>query len=316
MKRRLPSLTALRSFEAVARHLSFTKAADELFVTQTAVSHQVKLLSEQLELKLVARGDHGIMLTEEGKLLFKATRDALDGIDNAIQHLAPKHDGERAKLIVLVTPLFSRHWLAPRIAEFYERCRGVDLLLNHTQNPVEEGFEHCHVAISHALADWPGLVTHELRTEPLVPLCSPRLLESFKRPIAISDLEKSILISETPAGGWSTWLQNAGAPSLKPKHMVYTDDPNVMVEAGLHGEGFILESPTYVSGYLKEGALIEPFDRKFAVMLTYKLAYLKRTAGERAIIAFRDWILEQLGEAADAPVRIVRASVATAATSK
>ncbi len=294
MKRSLPSLTALRSFEAVARHLSFTKAADELFVTQAAVSHQVKSLSEQLGIKLFRRGPYGIALTEEGAELYEVTRESFDRIADAVGELKPTEDPQSAQLVVLVTPGFSRHWLAPRIADFLARHPSIALVLHHSQSPVEAAFDRCHIAISHVDGRWPGLSSHELTTEQLVPLCSPALLKALSHRPVPNDLEQMILICETVADWWSDWLHNACVPTLRPRHRVFTDDPNFAIEAGLRGEGVFIESTNYMRRYIENGSLVEPFDHGFAVQLRYNLVYPMRAAKDRKIKAFRDWILEQV----------------------
>lgn len=188
MSRRVPPLNALKAFEAAARHLSFTKAAEELYVTQAAVSHQIKILEEHLGLKLFLRKNRSLLLTEEGQGYYLDIKDIFSQLIDATEKLLAR--GAKGSLTVSLTPSFAIQWLVPRLSNFNELHPEIDVRIkaqDHDDNSLTDDVD---VAIYYGRGNWNGVQTHKLHTEYFVPLCSPFLLtgpkavKSAKRPRA------------------------------------------------------------------------------------------------------------------------------------
>ena len=191
MSRRLPPLNALRAFEAAARHLSFTRAASELNVTQAAISHQIKTLEEHLGLPLFRRLNRALMLTDEGQSLFPAVRDALDGLAEAIARLRAGETG--GTLTVSTLPSFAVKWLVPRMSHFQDRHPDIDLRISAKEYLVDFTRDGIDVAIRFGRGDWPGVRAEWMADEELTPVCSPSLLPGLRSP---GDLAHVTLLHE------------------------------------------------------------------------------------------------------------------------
>ncbi|MCG8475450.1 MAG: LysR family transcriptional regulator, partial [Cytophagales bacterium] len=213
--RRLPSLNGLRAFEATGRHLSFTKAAEELNVTQTAVSHQIKGLEAQLGLKLFHRSPGRVELTREGRLLLPGLTEAFDRMTQAVEDVRPASDGR--PLIVSVTPAFGSKWLAGRLGRFWRQHPEVELVIQHTMSLVGLTRDEVDVAVRFGDGDWPGLVAEKLVAKDMVPLCSPALLESAHPLRTPADLKHYTLLHEDDQEDWVEWLRIAGVTDIDPR---------------------------------------------------------------------------------------------------
>ena len=178
MHRRLPPLNALKSFEAAARHLSFTKAADELFVTQAAVSHQIKALEDFLSMKLFLRRNRTLLLTEEGQAYFLELKDIFKNLQDATERLLAK--GSKGAITVAMPPSFASQWLVPRIHKFSLAHPDIDVRIKAVD--FDEGFleDDVDVAIYYGKGRWAGLQADQLHREFLTPLCSPMLFQGPK----------------------------------------------------------------------------------------------------------------------------------------
>ncbi|MEX0759283.1 MAG: LysR family transcriptional regulator, partial [Tistlia sp.] len=202
--RRLPPLNALRAFEAGARHLSFTKAAEELSVTQTAVSHQVRLLEEHLQARLFRRLTRKIELTAEGRRLLPGLSEGFDRLAEAVA--AVEQRGEERCLTVSVTPSFGSKWLVGRLPRFWRSHADIDLRLHHTMDLVQFGRDEVDMAVRYGNGNWPGLTAECLLSVDLVPVCSPLLLERGPRLETPADLAGHVLLHEDDYEEWSQWL--------------------------------------------------------------------------------------------------------------
>ena len=180
MSRRLPPLNALRAFEAAARNLSFTRAADELFVTQAAISHQVKALEEYLGITLFRRYNRRLELTEAGRAYLPGLRDAFDQIDLATKRLTPRSENRSLKISVL--PSFAAKWLMPRLAGFQIRHPDIDVLVSASDGLIDFVHDDFDLALRYGPGIYPGLQTDFLMGDQVFPVCSPRLLEG-ERPL-------------------------------------------------------------------------------------------------------------------------------------
>src|SRR6185436_16860524 len=204
MRQRLPPLNALRAFEAAARHESFTRAAAELFVTQGAVSHQVKALESVLGVRLFNRAPTGLVLTEAGKDYLVAVRDGFDRIALGTERLLQRQNA--GVLTVSTSPDFAAKWLVHRLGHFAEAHREIDLRVSATLHHVDFAREEVDLAVRHGEGDWPGLDAVRLSTEQLRAVWRPRLATGRKRLSRPADVLKFPLIEIDTRAVWTRWL--------------------------------------------------------------------------------------------------------------
>src|SRR3954452_19758836 len=207
MLRRLPPLNALKAFEAAARHESFTKAAEELCVTQGAVSHQVKALEATLGLKLFIRERQRLALTEAGRDYLAVIRDALDRIALGTERLVQRQTS--GALTISTSPDFAAKWLVYRLGRFAEALPDIDLRVSATMHHVDFAREDVDLAVRHGDGDWPGLHVERLSAEQLFAVSSPKLLGGRRLRKPADVLEFPLLHLDTP-GAWARWLEAAG----------------------------------------------------------------------------------------------------------
>src|SRR5205823_4556949 len=201
MRRRLPQLNALKAFEAAARHVSFTRAAEELCVTQGAVSHQVKALESELGIKLFNRERQRLIITDAGREYLAVVRDALDRIAMGTERLVQRQSS--GALTVSTSPDFAAKWLVHRLGRFAEAHPGIDLRVSATMDHVDFAREDVDIAVRHGDGRWPGLHVTRLCTEHLFAVCSPDLAVRLKRP---GDLLKLPLLHLDDRSAWSAWF--------------------------------------------------------------------------------------------------------------
>src|SRR5512140_2532888 len=208
MRPRLPPLNALKAFEAAARHESFTRAAEELCVTQGAVSHQVKALEAELAVKLFNRERQRLLITEAGRDYLAVIRDALDRIAAGTERLVQRQSA--GVLTVSTSPDFAAKWLVHRLGHFAEAHSDIDLRVSASLHHVDFAREEVDLAVRHGEGDWPGLDAVLLSTEQLFPVCSPKLLTGRRGPLKLADLLKFPLIHTGDRSLWTRWLEAAG----------------------------------------------------------------------------------------------------------
>jgi LysR family glycine cleavage system transcriptional activator len=205
MRPRLPPLNALKAFEAAARHESFTRAAEELCVTQGAVSHQVKALETELAIKLFNRERQRLIITEAGREYLNVVRDALDRIAVGTERLLQRQSG--GVLTVSTSPDFAAKWLVHRLGHFAESHSGIDLRISATMHHVDFAREEVDLAVRHGDGSWPGLDAVRLSAEQLFAICSPKLLSGRRRLDKPADILKFPLIHLDSRMDWAKWLQ-------------------------------------------------------------------------------------------------------------
>jgi len=205
MPRRLPQLNALKAFEAAARHISFTRAAEELCVTQGAVSHQVKALESELGVKLFNRERQRLIITDAGRDYLAVVREAFDRIAMGTERLVQRQSS--GMLTVSTSPDFAAKWLVHRLGRFAEVHPEIDLRVSGTLHHVDFAREDVDIAVRHGDGHWPGLHVTQLCTEYLFAVCSPALALSLKQP---SDVLKLPLLHLDDRTAWSEWFNAAG----------------------------------------------------------------------------------------------------------
>src|SRR5215210_5115102 len=208
MLRRLPPLNALKAFEAAARHESFTRAAEELCVTQGAVSHQVKALETELGLKLFTRERQRLIVTEQGREYLAVLRDALDRIALGTERLRQRQTS--GALTVSTSPDFAAKWLVNRLGRFSEAHPEIDLRVSATMHHVDFAREDVDLAVRHGDGNWPGLEAVRLCAEQLFPVCAPKLVSGRNRITKAADLLKFPLLRLEDWKNWSRWFEAAG----------------------------------------------------------------------------------------------------------
>ncbi len=292
MSRQLPPLNALRAFEAGARFLNFTRAAEDLFVTQTAVSHQVRLLEEWFGQRLFVRAGKGLKLTEAGAALYPVITLALDNIGEVATRIrgAP----QRRTLTISVTPTFGSRWLAHRLGRFWQEHSEIDLRLHHSVHLVDLEREDIDAAIRWGKGDWPGLTVEKLIAAQSAPLCSPALLEGKHGIRSLEALRHHTLLHERDHREWTEWLTAAGVAQVNGQRGPVIDNPSVLVSAALDGHGVILGIPGMLAEELKAGVLVAPFGTTPEPDFAYYLSYLPGALERPKVRAFRDFIMEEL----------------------
>ncbi|NEX91582.1 LysR family transcriptional regulator [Caulobacter sp. 17J65-9] len=278
-------LNALRAFEASARHLSFTRAAIELCVTQAAVSHQVKGLEERLGAALFRRLPRGLALTDEGLALLPTLRDAFDRMGDLVARFEAGQ--VREVLTVGAVGTFAVGWLLPRLPAFHEAHPFVDLRLMTNNNRVDLAAEGLDCAIRFGDGAWHGTDAAELFDAPMTPLCTPALAERLRQP---SDLAGEVLLRSYRADDWPDWFAAANVPCPPVRGPVF-DSSWVMVEAAQLGTGVALAPPAMFERDLTRGRLVRPFATEVSTG-RYWLTWLKSRAPSPAMRAFQAWLAE------------------------
>jgi LysR family transcriptional regulator, glycine cleavage system transcriptional activator len=291
MTRRLPPLSALRAFEAAARHLSFTRAAGELHVTQTAISHQIRALEDLLGVKLFRRLPRGLVLTEEAQRYLPAVRDAFDRIDAATEQLAAV--SASGALTVSVLPSFGAKWLVPRLGRFRAAHPEIDLRISTSSHLVDFAREDVDIGIRMGRGNYPGLRVDRLFGEALMPVCAPALLEGshpLRRP---EDLGDHVLLHEDDYTGWQLWLELARVEGVDPRRGPIFTDGAIVVQAAAEGQGVALARRALAAGDLAAGRLVQPFEVSIPYELAYYLVCPEAVAERPKIQRFREWLLAE-----------------------
>jgi len=294
MRARLPPLNALKAFEAAARHESFTRAAEELCVTQGAVSHQVKALEAELAVKLFNRERQRLIITEAGRDYLTVVRDALDRIAVGTERLLQRQSA--GVLTVSTSPDFAAKWLVHRLGHFAEAHSGIDLRVSATLHHVDFAREEVDLAVRHGDGNWPGLETVRLSPEQLFAVCSPKLLTGRRRLMKPSDILKYPLIHMDSRADWAKWLQAAGLEEAAVIHGPVLNRASMVIDAAINGQGIALARTTLSAWDLINGRLVRPFPETLRLSKTYWIICPKATAALPKIATFRDWLLAEASQ--------------------
>lgn len=291
MSDHLPSLAAIRVFEAAARHLSFTRAASELGMTQAAVSYQIKLLEARVGSPLFLRRPREVVLTEAGQRLAPEVNRAFDILREAFVDLGQREHGT---LIVNTMHTFAAQWLAPRLGIFQLMHPEVAVRLETTERMVDFVREEVDVVVRAGKGVWPGLAATRLLDVRFTPMLSPALAASIGGVREPADILKlPLLDSKDP--WWISWLNANGLPLdiLKTQTMPSLNMQILDAAAAMSGHGVTLLTPAYFQKELADGRLIQPFDQVIDEGNSYWLAYPEARRNVPKIKAFRDWIVAE-----------------------
>ena len=268
--RRLPSLNAVRAFEAAGRHLSFNRAADELAITPSAVSHQIKALEDGLGVALFRRLNRRVAAAGAG-----------------------------GPLTMSLAPSFAVRWLMPRLPSFQEAHPEIEVRVISSIEVVDFETTDVDVAIRFGKGDWPGLEAHWVLSEELVPVCSPALLDDDHPLEKPEDLANFTLIhAQSRAGEWRQWLSAAGVTSIDAERGPRFQHVGLAMNAAEAGVGVAIVDRGMLEAEIAAGRLIAPFDLGLTSDSAFYLVYPESYAERPKVAAFRDWLLAEISEAA------------------
>lgn len=287
------NLNALRAFEATARKSSFTLAAQELCVTQAAVSHQVRQVEEALGVRLFERTHRRVALTEEGERLFAAVTAGFREIEDGLRELSDART-QKKTVTVQVTPSFGSRWLARRLHSFWAAYPEIDLRIYHALPHEQYGSHRVDMAIRWGSGNWGPLKSEILFGAVLLPVCAPAYLRADLPLARAEDLLQYTLLHEDSYEDWSAWFRAAGVVRSVP-HGTIIDDTNTLLEAALNLQGIALGRLPLVRDQLEQGLLVTPFDLSIECQGAYHLVYEEKLATNEACMKFRSFLLEQVG---------------------
>lgn len=293
----LPPLAAIRVFEAAARHNNFTKAAEELGMTQAAVSYQIKLLEERIGAQLFLRRPRQVILTEVGLRLSPAISEAFELMRAAIAATRENADGV---LTINTIPTFAANWLVPRLGSFQLAHPSLAVRLQASRDIIDFTRQQADVGIRSGGGKWPGLVSHKIFGAEFTPMLSPSLAASIGGVKTPSDLLK-LPIVDTGDYWWKLWFTAVGIPEpdLLGNPQSRFGDQHLEGKAVLAGMGVGILSPVFYQTELAQGQLIQPFDIVGFDDHFYWLVYPEARRNVPKIRVFRDWLLGQLNDAAN-----------------
>lgn len=303
MARLLPSLELLRGFEAAARHGSFTRAAQELFVTQSAVSRQVLALEEHLRQPLFERRHRHIELTEAGRKLFRATADAMRLLTDA----AAEIQGGHGSVTVSCTMGFASLWLVPRLMDFRAQCPGIDIRIAADNRIVDLDRERIELAVRYCPADLAPSGATRLFDEDVFPVCARNLRGPDGQGLAApDDLRHHVLLEQEraevdhPSGAWAMWFEAMGLQRIKPAATLRFAHYDQLIQAAIDGQGVALGIGPLVRRHIANKRLVAPFARRIATPRGFFLVTARSAAGRPEVAAFTAWLLRHASSESDA----------------
>jgi LysR family glycine cleavage system transcriptional activator len=301
MPKDIPPLNALRAFEAAGRHLSITKAAEELCVTVAAVSHQVKTLEDYLAVRLFRRAGNALFLTDAGHAFLPGLRAGFAELERAMDALRG-HDS-RGPLVLSVAPIFASKWLIPRLEDFRAAHPDIDVRLAATLELADFERDGIDAAIRCGRGRYPGLVAHRLFGDSVVPMCSPALLAGERVLASPEDLRHHILLhfdwpaQEQVTPDWGTWLRAMEVTGIDATRGARFTQPDYAMQAAMEGAGVVLGWRALAQADLDAGRLIIPFDLPLAMDVAFYLVYPEVAAERPKLARFRNWLLAQTAAA-------------------
>ena len=295
-RRRLPPLNALRAFETAARHLNFSRAADELSVTPGAVSQQIQNLEDYVGASLFKRTPRGLLLTDAAQAALPALREAFDRLAEAASMLTAAVDGRR--LTLTAAPSFAAKWLVPRLGRFEEAHPHVDVWLSADMDLVDFGAGEVDLAIRYGAGHYPGLEVIRLMQETVLPVISPELMAA--NPVnAPTDLARHVLLHDGSANAdescpdWAMWLAARGVRGIDGQRGPRFNQSSLVIEAAVSGRGVALAKRTLAQDDLDAGRLIVPMPIATSVDFAYYVVHPKAKGRLPQVKSFVSWITSE-----------------------
>jgi LysR family glycine cleavage system transcriptional activator len=292
MRRDLPPFTSIRSFEAAARHLSFRAAAEELNVTQSAISHQVKALEEYLEVRLFLRGTREILLTREGLAYLGEVSLLLDQFAAATDHV--RDQDAAGPLFVTSTPAFAARWLVPRIAAFRATHPRIELHIATSLEPPDFAGDRVEVAIRFGQEKLPSTLVIPFFSTPRFPVASPRLLNGRRNLRSPDDLRHFTLLHDEVGDGWQAWVRCAGLADFDPTAGPRFEHCELVLRAAEEAQGVALAYGALVEADLAAGRLTRLFETDLPARVIYSIVSPRTWSNRPKIAAFRNWLLKEV----------------------
>jgi LysR family glycine cleavage system transcriptional activator len=294
----LPHLAFFQGFEAAARTLSFTKAAEELFITQSAVSRQIKALEDNLGLKLFERRPRSLTLTEDGQALYRIATDVLNRLQSATDQL--RAETHARQLSITTTTGFASLWLIPRLSHFTALHPDIDVRISATTDTLNLERSLIDLAIRYCKPEMAPEGAVRLFGDEMIPVCSRALLRDKTRPLKRpQDLAHHTLLhfdyagAETMYMDWGTWLTALGIAELKSAGALHFSHYEQMIQAAISGQGVALGRQVLVSDLIESGALVAPFKQTLVGSRAYFIIESRLSAGKPQVREFVQWLLAE-----------------------
>ena len=290
---RLPALNALRAFAVAGRHANLRAAAEELFVTPSALSHQIRGLEKQLGVQLFIRSQKGLQLSKHGRLLHPQVDGAFSQMVDALSEISPEE--QRDTLTVSMLSTFAMRWFIPRLYRFQRSHPDIEVRISTSIELVDFDRDDMDCAIRSGQGEWPG--THALRLleERFSPVCSPSLITANKPLNEPANLvHHTLLHSKMRPHDWQTWLAAEGLPDFKVSHELEFETRNFAIAAAIRGLGVAIIDPLLVQEELKDDRLIQPFSHSLPASSAYYLVWSAKREEPAKLAAFRTWLLEEV----------------------
>lgn len=300
MAERLPHLSALRAFEAAARRLSFRDAADELGITASAVSHQIRSLESYLDVRLFDRLTRAVALTEAGSALYPKLDMGFRLVESAVREVRSIRSA--SALVVSAGPAIAAKWLVPKLYLFQERYPDIELRVATGSRTVDLEREDVDIALRHGRGDYPGLESVRLFGEAYTPMCAPRLLDDPKLPLRTpADLRHHRLLHDDSAAlpgkgaaGWAQWLRAARVRQVDADSGAHFGQTDHAIQAAIDGSGVLLGRVAIATFDLVAGRLVRPFELTLPSPFGYFFVTRAGRQRERAIAALLAWIRDEV----------------------
>jgi len=286
---RLPSLKALRSFDAVSRHLQMNRAAQELSVTPSAISHLIRSLEQELGVKLIEKSGRNIVLTQVGEQFAPRVQQIFRSLKQTVNDIREQTNPNI--LTVSLRPYFAVKWLSPRLSRFWKRFPELELRLIHTTQSVDFTTDQADLAIEWSTGNHTHTSQSLLIPGELTPVFSPNMTGS-KKIKNVKDLFNFTLLRETDHDSWKHWFDAVGENFVKPKHTLFIDDSNVRYQTALDGQGIELSCRSLISEDVERGKLLCPFKEStnhFSYYLVQPLGITPTDAASK----FTQWLIEE-----------------------
>ncbi|WP_350334365.1 LysR substrate-binding domain-containing protein [Coralliovum pocilloporae] len=295
MGRSLPPFAALRAFEAAARHCSFKRAAVELSLSPSAISHQIKSLEDYLGVCLFIRNQNKLALTDMARNYLEPVSQALNLLEEATSRIEDRRD--EASLSINLFPSFAEIWLIPRLAEYRRQNPDVSVKLITTYEPIPFAGSEVDLAITYTEDPDPQHPSALLFEEEIVPVCSPDYLADFGPVETPADLAKhTMIICTNHPGEWDRWLAVHQVPESRPQNHVDVEGRSLAMRAAQDSLGIAIGRTPYADDALQSGALVKPFDSPVKTGRKYYLTWPERKAKFRNVKSFRSWVMEKREE--------------------
>lgn len=298
MRRPLPPLNALRAFEAAARHLSLTVAAQELSVTPAAISHQIRLLEDHIGMPVMQRSGRGLVLTDAGAAAFADLRDGFARLAAAMDAIDAL--GERGTLRVSVAPSFAAKWLLPRLHDFETAHPEIDVHVSSSMQLVDFARDGTDLAIRYGAGNYPELVVERLLSEEVVPVCAPELIKGDRPLDSAADLKNFTLLhddspdNDPSCPNWEMWLRAAAAEGVDGARGPRFNQSSLVIEAAVLGRGVALAKHRLAAEDIRRGRLVLPFVDAVPLDFAYFVVSPKAKLNLPKVSYFRDWLREQV----------------------